>query len=557
MRASLIGRGLAACLAVSHGANAVIHGAHDAKLHDQNEAIVPNAASAEKNAHEIFNQLNNAGRQWGSSVKHNGVGFFPAVVPAGTLMYHGTRRQQPPEGLEWLAFEIEHAEAFGSSWLGGPGQPSKGQQVQAEAGEGQKQLRPQPRTTEAHTDSGNMRGYVHTYQATRDLRILYLDGMAAAKTNMGTLDTQDLVLCEDKVNTTKDHFMGETIRTEMICDMLKDVDYDGYVRLEIGFEIVYCDFNKGVELLSARRTFFTEDKAGDDGLQLFQWTRAVAERYNGLGVDRFKIDFSSIVSGWFFPINVTNTSSDRSDLKRLASAKQADLNVVKSHVLRSLTQPPRFTIDWQATTDEIVHRYANRLAHMVSPNISQISFINEIETAVLTFVEAPQLPGDVNILSDANESAETIREEEVQRCKEHFLLSPRKYKQSWKLEDELIHTALVAVMEDVCNVLLSVRSKLITVAPQKGSYGLRIDRRGSSNELDEAVGWGRDQVKHLVQRLDWAEWRKIRRCEVDEVMFIPMWPVGKINDFFHPGCRKTDFFGSVFEHDSYWDEYNL
>jgi hypothetical protein len=38
--------------------------------------------------------------------------LFPAVVPEGTLLYHGDCRAEPPEWVDWMAFEIAHAEMF-------------------------------------------------------------------------------------------------------------------------------------------------------------------------------------------------------------------------------------------------------------------------------------------------------------------------------------------------------------------------------------------------------------------------------------------------------------
>jgi hypothetical protein len=36
--------------------------------------------------------------------------FFPAYVPKGTLLYHGFSVPERVTGMEWLAFEIQHAE---------------------------------------------------------------------------------------------------------------------------------------------------------------------------------------------------------------------------------------------------------------------------------------------------------------------------------------------------------------------------------------------------------------------------------------------------------------
>lgn len=51
-------------------------------------------------------------RQWGSSINHKGMSFFLATVPQGVQLYHGTNRSSAITGMEWLAFEQEHAMQF-------------------------------------------------------------------------------------------------------------------------------------------------------------------------------------------------------------------------------------------------------------------------------------------------------------------------------------------------------------------------------------------------------------------------------------------------------------
>ncbi|KIW51104.1 hypothetical protein PV05_09855 [Exophiala xenobiotica] len=85
-----------------------------------------------RNANHIFNAVHSSMRQWGSSLNHNGMSFFLAEVPAGTHLYHGTGQLEPVKGMEWLAFEPEHAIIFArrmkhpkGSPHGGPGQDDR------------------------------------------------------------------------------------------------------------------------------------------------------------------------------------------------------------------------------------------------------------------------------------------------------------------------------------------------------------------------------------------------------------------------------------------------
>lgn len=61
------------------------------------------------NANHFFNSIYSSMRQWGSSLNHNGMTVFLATVPAGTQLYHGTTEKKAIQGMQWLAFEPEHA----------------------------------------------------------------------------------------------------------------------------------------------------------------------------------------------------------------------------------------------------------------------------------------------------------------------------------------------------------------------------------------------------------------------------------------------------------------
>lgn len=63
-------------------------------------------------ANHIFNEIVSSARQFGSSLNHNGMAFFIAKVPADLEFYHGSGSRSQINGLDWLAFEPEHALVF-------------------------------------------------------------------------------------------------------------------------------------------------------------------------------------------------------------------------------------------------------------------------------------------------------------------------------------------------------------------------------------------------------------------------------------------------------------
>lgn len=100
-------------------------------------------------------------------------------------------------------------------------------------------------------DPDIMKGYLHICRTTRPLtNLLYIDGMSAGKSSMGTLDTQDLVLR----NSSDDNPAGgDNMRGQELRALGAEWGIEGFVRMEMGFEIIFCEFSDGLELESARQ----------------------------------------------------------------------------------------------------------------------------------------------------------------------------------------------------------------------------------------------------------------------------------------------------------------
>lgn len=499
--------------------------------------VEPSHEAAKDNAYRIFNAIHSAGRQWGSSLNHNGFSFFPAVMPKGTLTYHGARTPDPPTNPEWLAFEVEHAENFALSF---------------------RYRGSFPNVTEPGDDDDDdevkiMRGYLHTYRANRDLNLLYVDGMSAGKTDMGTLDSQDLVL---RGNHTKgDGIFEEWDRAVDLCDIVTAWGFDGIMRDEIGFEVIHCDFSNGLDLISATRTYLMEDKVGGGrDMRAFQWTRAVAERYHDIGGDRLRIDFSSMVSGFFFPINVSSTNPDRPDLIRLAAASLSELKDIKTHLHEVTTQPRRFNVNWQALVDMITTRFGERFALMGSDTVTASWFVDELEAATLLYVNAPPLPDEETMVSANDHEKLNETEEAIDRCSGHYLLPSLLQKEAWSLEDELIYTAICTVMKDICNNLFTMRMLFLELdLEEAGAY--RINKGLDEDQLALVFEISKPMLQSLMEGLDWTMWKAVRRCPVGEIDFIAMWPFGSEEDHWHPACRSVENMADI--RFGYWTDRDL
>ncbi|KAA1080736.1 hypothetical protein PGT21_018791 [Puccinia graminis f. sp. tritici] len=160
-------------------------------------------------------------QQWPNTFAYSGHSIIPGVVPRGTLLYHGTNHRTPPpsEGLEWLAFNPEYSFAIHSHRLG---------QVD-----------------------------LYKYTATRALRIIYFDGQSSSLGTPGFMDSQSVLIN----GTVHKHFgdggryiKADYDRAAELCKIGKKWGFEGVVRMNTCFEVLWCDFTKGVELLGGTNT---------------------------------------------------------------------------------------------------------------------------------------------------------------------------------------------------------------------------------------------------------------------------------------------------------------
>ncbi|KAI2631061.1 hypothetical protein GGR54DRAFT_183421 [Hypoxylon sp. NC1633] len=480
------------------------------------EDFGPSLDSARENGPQIFNALHNAMREFGSALHHNGMSLFPAVIPEGVLLYHGTRDREVPKSYEWLAFEIEHAEIFAHGFrrnrTEGEHRPNAMDIAMSflHQAEGQSPKYP---PFEA------LPGYLHIYQADRPLNVLYIDGTAAGKSTMGTVDTQDILLTGNKSRNPWDDWG----RARDLCKLGQEWEIDGFIRMEPGFEVIYCDFTNGLKLLSTNRRPGSDDP-GDvyptEGFALFEWARGAAQRYNGITASRVLLDYSSVVSAFFYPLNLTNPDPERPELPRLSGASSEEMEIIKEHVAssvaRSMARKQR-PVDWQGITDMIVTRYLNRL-----PLIAQTDSIEIAKSEVNILL---------NVHIDYSEEGDKLKAAR-QRCTE-FYLKPVQAKTE---ADQFLYAGIESTAATICAALFKARQLIV-----------------EDTDADESTALGAAQkvVNDLMDTLRWSNWKECGRCEPDEVCFVPMWPFGNVEDYNNPSCLN---YSAVLGRHSYWKD---
>ncbi|KZL71114.1 hypothetical protein CT0861_03860 [Colletotrichum tofieldiae] len=483
--------------------------------------FTPSHDIARERGFQVFNAIHSAMRQWGSSLHHNGLGLIPATVPRGTLLYHGTWRNYTPPDFEWLAFEMEHAENFASSTKDARKGPSKGPQPPQPPGQENRQ-----KALGHQSGSNPNRGYLHTYRTNRDLRLLYIDGMSGGNTDMGTWTRR--ISCYETLIMPLHTTIGAVGTISAPC---------------------------GLDLVSILRTPYQEDREGAS-IDLFEWVRAVSRRYDGIGAGRVTLEFGRMVSGLWYPVNVTNpdpTMIKHPRLIQATSEERAEILKRVEDVVSSTRQVNR--VDWQSIADMIVSRYGERLTALAEEE-QPAAFASQIYVVTNTFVDYPATSIDKSAIG----ATEKMTRQATQRCVRHFLEPALVWKDEWTDEDALIYTATRTVAKRICVDLFRIRSLLLDASPELAE---KLATRPWSSvgtipkRLFEAVREGKEIILLLMEKLDWASWRKCPGCSVGEVCFVPMWPFGLKEDYVHPSCMnqsridERSWYNS-WGNDSYW-----
>ncbi|KAJ8128086.1 hypothetical protein O1611_g5550 [Lasiodiplodia mahajangana] len=371
------------------------------------------------------------------------------------------------------------------------------------------------------------------------MRYIYVDGMGGGKTSMGTLDSQDLILRGKKFDDDREraHWvrvqedeeppskppsaggpMDERERAADLCDLAQAWGLDGIIRMEAGFEIIQCDFSNGLEQVQAlQRPDSNASGPGRMRLGGLEQLRGLAERYQGIGSSRTIIDYSSMVSAYFFPVNLTNPDPKRQDLPRLSSAEDDGLAGIKDYVGKMVSEreeQPLRTIDWQDVTDMIVGRYADRLKYMAEGVHTLELMTDEVNFLTTVFID--------------NREGDNV-DEAIERCTLFYLRSVSPVTEP----DVLIKAALETTTQRICQVLFQVRQILVE------------DPMPDQKCLDDAVS----AVRGLMEYLNWTRFKRCPPCAINEVCLVPMWPFGTVDQYNSPRCSNETIVGNE---DNYW-----
>ncbi|TDZ20512.1 Uncharacterized protein Cob_v006413 [Colletotrichum orbiculare MAFF 240422] len=193
-------------------------------------------------APHLFASAHGLLKQAANTAFPNGHTLAAVEVPAFTLLYHGRMDGEGPPSPEWLAFDIEMAYGIMGS---------------------------------------TRQSYMLSYQTTRPVKLLYFDGESAALMGLGQLDSQMLHLYGNVSGPVRSGkrwwgMVAEYERAEGLCDWLLQTGLrseggngdgiEGVVRMNAGFELIWCDF-------------------GSKALRLVSWGNVTAPQVRGIDGD--------------------------------------------------------------------------------------------------------------------------------------------------------------------------------------------------------------------------------------------------------------------------------
>ncbi|CAI8493311.1 unnamed protein product [Hanseniaspora opuntiae] len=200
-----------------------------------------------------------------------GVSYVPASIPKDTVVYHAG--SGIPDSYEWVAMDVEFSMNFAErsrSAKRGTAQIEQQRELKLHPRDGKKYG---PRKdidfceVSENTEPFEMQrskpgkerkpSTLMSFRLKHDLdKLIYLDGASASKTSeTGEMDTQALLYNKIKENNPgfddgPEKFMIERDYAEKICKWGQPLGIQGYIRLELGFEFVLCDFNEHLEMIS-------------------------------------------------------------------------------------------------------------------------------------------------------------------------------------------------------------------------------------------------------------------------------------------------------------------
>lgn len=485
--------------------------------------VTPNLNST---SHLIFDTVASLSQHWTNTRYRNGHNIVPGTVPVGTLLYHGTDKHEVPAGPEWTATDPEHSYLFCRS---------------------------------APTSDGSSSGCWHlTLVVTRPLKVLYFDGSSAAKMYGGSMDTQDIVIWGE---VKPDWTFSERTRINELCEWGREFGLDGFVRMEMDFEIMLCDFTVAVEIVSflnlnsgmnrgrhrppskppGREPSFEPVPSfpppNDDVSSILQYRVIEAGVWHNTypGETRINLDLNGLISFYdtdLFPSLAVARFGQERWKHRLQGLSVVDSKAFQTRIREVLEQIGHTGsgIDWSTLIRVVVDRYAERLEILQyllnsTSTIEQAKRVQKhLRSMVVPYILHTSVPN-----SDFNNHSWALP------VYEHCATTHTRYISSipsiltrMTKSESLILRSVQEVSKEICRVVVGMWAEGVELgldAISPASLSSVPARKFESVEIINAVRRWQERTEGLMAWLDWSVWVKCRpACGYEEICYLPTWP---------------------------------
>ncbi|KAG2037637.1 hypothetical protein BDR03DRAFT_1010487 [Suillus americanus] len=451
----------------------------------------------------IFDTVHSLLQHWPNTRYRNGHNIVPGVIPIGTLLYHGTNGSHMiPNEPEWTATDPEHAIFF---------------------------------------SRGNGTGWLLTLAATRPLEVLYFDGNSAAKLFEGMMDIQDIISWGEP---RPERFFDEKHRIDALCTWGKEFGIDGFVRMEMSFEVMLCDFTAGVEVVSfVHITLPRDDRSfplstSPDPNTLI---RTFEVLHSGLwhnrypGDSRIVLDLTGLISLYDTAL-APSLVSVRAGLERcdhrILGISSDDISRVVRKLIEVITRPHPVGsgIDWKTLIHVIVDRYADRLElTQYLLNVTSSDRQELLERAKLTQTQLRVMLTPYLLHSTAIPSAGTSGIYSSQWASPIFSLCARTHTSQIANFKPLMTSSellLLKAVEDTTREICRVTTKMWAVGVMSGLDTLFPIELDGELDVTQIMNDWRQNIQKLMSWLDWNVWIKCRpACGPEEMCYLSTWPI--------------------------------
>ncbi|KXN87592.1 hypothetical protein AN958_08433 [Leucoagaricus sp. SymC.cos] len=453
--------------------------------------------------HLVFHSVASLLQHWPNTLYRNGHTLVPGTVPAGTLLYYGAPWNFVPEDPDWVATDPEHANMF----------------------------------CVGRKESGC---WQLTLMAKYELKVLYFDGTSAGKMDGGTMDTQDVVAWG---RVRPECVMGEFFRIRDLCEWGKKYELDGFVRMEMNFEIMLCNFTKSTEIVSHLNLPYDRPQRFEpDYAKVFRVTESGLWHAHNPGEHRVQLDLTRLVSFYdtdLFPSLVpARTGKERweyrvqgiskEDVKRMYARLDEVLDLNQGRDSSS--------VDWRALVKVVMDRYGKRLEMLQyllrGKEHSALDEERSLNWTAIAIEAYDYLDGMLNPyithavhlpLDNAHPSHFSWAQPVFENCATtHTSTMEKMFYSKFTPSEHLILESVKTSEKEICRIL--VRAWAQSAYLNTGSSQLGLDGPTGSKPEELVRKWEKE-ISELMNWLGWDIWVTCRPvCGYEEICYLPGWP---------------------------------